>query len=192
MKLLLITVLAFLVFAQSACQDSSKELELRQKELALKEKELDMKAKEKDNEDKKDKDDKKEVAKEKPTATPEKKAEPTEKKEPAGSSGCGLTNLVRFKKGTSAQTFKCDLATNNGNTKHRYTLQAEAGQDLTITFKSTDASYDVTAPDGAGRFNGLTSPREQIPLNKDGKWIISVNLDPSVTFGDYTINFEIR
>lgn len=185
MKLLLITVLAFLVFAQIACQDSSKELELKQKELALKEKELDMKAKEKELDDKKQK------ANDKPAATPEKEAEPTEKKT-AGSSGCNLTNPVRFKSGTSMQTFKCELATNNGNTKHRYTLQAEAGQDLTITFKSTDASYDVTAPDGAGRFNGLTSPREQVALNKDGKWTISVNLDPSATFGDYTINFEIR
>lgn len=185
MKSLLITVLAFLVFAQTACQDSSKELELKQKELALKEKELDMKAKEKELEDKKQK------ANDKPTATPEKEAEPAEKKT-AGSNGCNLTNPVRFKTGASMQTFKCELATNNGNTKHRYTLQAEAGQDLTITFKSTDASYDVTAPDGAGRFNGLTSPREQIALNKDGKWTISVNLAPGATFGDYTINFEIR
>jgi hypothetical protein len=185
MKLLLITVLAFFVFAQCPSQDSSKELELKEKELALKEKELELAAKEKSGE----KDDKKETAKE---AAPEKKAEPAAKKEPAGSSGCALTNRVRFKSGTSAQTFKCELATNNGNTKHRYTLDAEAGQDLTITFKSTDANYDVTAPDGAGRFNGLTSPREQIPLNKDGKWIVSVNLDPSASFGDYTINFEIR
>lgn len=185
MKSLLITVLAFLVFAQTACQDSSKELELKQKELALKEKELDMKAKEKELDDKKQK------ANDKPTATPEKEAEPTEKKT-AGINGCNLTNPVRFKAGASAQTFKCELATNNGNTKHRYTLQAEAGQDLTITFKSTDANYDVTAPDGVGRVNGIVSPREQIQLNKDGKWIISVNLDPGATFGDYTINFEIR
>jgi hypothetical protein len=186
MKLLLITVCAFLVFAQTSCQDSGKALELKEKELALKEKELEMKTKEKD------KDDKKEVAKEKPTATPEKKAEPTEKKESAGSKGCGLTNEVRFKAGTSAQTFKCELATNTGNTKHRYTLQAEAGQDLTVNFKSTDAVYDITAPDGAGRFNDLIDPTMHIPLDKNGKWIISVKLPPGQTFGDYTINFEIR
>jgi hypothetical protein len=183
MKLLLITILAFLVFAQTACQDSSKELELKQKELALKEKELDMKAKEKELNDKKQK------ANDKPTATPEKEAEPTEKKT-AGSNGCALTNPVRFKAGTSTQTFKCDLATNNGNTKHRYTLQAEAGQDLIITFKSTDASYDFTDPDGTRILDIITS--ETYQFHKNGQAVVSVNLAPGATFGDYTINFEIR
>lgn len=188
MKILLLTFFAMLVFAQCPNQSSEKELELKEKELALKEKELELKNKD-------DESDKKEEKKkdEKPAATPEKKADPAKASSSSSDSkGCALTNRVRFAKGTSAQTFKCELDTNTGNTKHRYTLDAEAGQDLTITFKTTDANYDVTAPDGAGRLNGIYSTREQIQLNKDGRWVISVNLDPGSSFGDYTINFEIR
>lgn len=166
-----------LVFSQCPSQGSNKELELKEKELALKEKELELKNKQNQ---------------EKPAATPEKQADPAKSSGTSGSKGCELTNRVRFAKGTSAQTFKCNLDTNTGNTKHRYTLAAEAGQDLTITFKSNDASYDVTAPDGGGRLNGITSNREQIALNKDGTWTIAVNLAPGSSFGDYTINFEIR
>ncbi len=191
MKILLLAVFAFLVFAQCPNQTSDKELAIKEKELELKEKELELKEKEKEEKEKEEKKEEKEKE-EKPAPAPVKKAEPAKKKAPVGSKGCAITNNVRFKKGTSAQTFKCDLDTNTGNTKHRYKLRAEAGQDLTITFKSTDANYDVTAPDGAGRVNGVTSNREQIMLNKDGTWIIAVNLAPGSTFGDYTINFEIK
>ena len=192
MKILLVTVFAFLVFAQCPSQNADKELALKEKELELKEKELELKEKEKEKEDKKD-EEKETKKKEEVKAKPEpKKSEAPKPKKSSGTKGCGITNRVQFKKGTSAQTFKCDLDTNSGNTKHRYTLQAEAGQDLTISFKSTDSNFDVTAPDGGGRVNGVKSAREQIPLNKDGKWIISVNLDSGSSFGDYTINFEIK
>lgn len=144
--------------------------------------------KEKENEEKKD--DKKE---EKPAESAPDKSEPAKKKEPEGSKGCAVTTRVKFKRGTSAQTFKCELDTNTGNDKHRYTLYAEAGQDLVITFKSTDASYDVTAPDGGGRYNNIYSPRLPIKLDKDGKWTVAVNLDKSSSsYGSYTINFEIK
>lgn len=142
----------------------------------------------------KDKDKDKEAEKkkeEKPAATPEKSPDPP-KSGASGSKGCSLTNNVRFAKGASAQTFKCELDTNTGNTKHRYVLDAQAGQDLTITFKSTDACYVVTEPNSGGRTTCFNSYREQIPLTKDGKWIVGVELVPGATFGDYTINFEIR
>lgn len=192
MKISILIFVAVFVFAQCPNPNSSKDLELKEKELALKEKELELKAKEKESEDDKKKEAAKEVKKEKPAEPAPKKKEPSKKKKPTGTKGCGLRNQVVFKKGTSAQTFKCDLATNSGNTKHRYLLKAEAGQDLTISFTPTGASYDVTAPKGGGRVNGVTSAREVVKLNEDGTWTISVNLDGSASFGSYTINFEIK
>ena len=188
MKILLVFFMSMLMFAQCGQQNTSKELELKEKELALKEKELELKEKEKTAEKEKAEPEKKAE----PKTEEKKKVEPPKKKKPVGSKGCNLRNQVVFKKGTSAQTFKCELDTNSGNTKHRYLLKAEAGQDLTISFTSNGASYDVTAPKGGGRVNGVTTARELVKLNEDGTWTISVNIDGSASFGSYTINFEIK
>ena len=194
MKVIVILFFSMLLFAQCPNQNSTKELELKEKELALKEKELELKVKETIAE--KDADEKKEKAESEKKAEPEtekkKKAEPPKKKKPTGSKGCGLTNRIQFKKGTSASTFKCELDTNTGNTKHRYLLKAEAGQDLTISFNSTAATYSVIAPKGQGRINNMSSPRETVNLNEDGTWIINVNINRNTSFAPYTINFEIK
>ena len=191
MKVLLLAVFAFLVFAQCPSQNSDKELELKEKELALKEKELELKSKEKDSDVVIDAAPKKAATKAEPAA--EKKSDPpkSSSSSSSGSKGCSLTNRVQFAKGTSAQTFKCSLDTNTGNTKHRYLLAAEAGQDLTITFNSTAASYEVVAPKGAGRF-GPFYGRESIPLTEDGTWIINVNITSGSSYSDYTVNYEIK
>ena len=191
MKIFAVVFFVALMFGACPNQNNSKELELKEKELELKAKELELKkkAEEKEEADK-------EVAKaeeaEKTAPASKPAATPKPKPKARGSKGCELRNQVVFNKGSSAKTFKCSLDTGTGNTRHRYLLKAEAGQDLTISFNSTGASYNVIAPKGGGRANGVTSAREVISLNEDGTWTVVVNINGGTSFSDYTVNFEIK
>ena len=162
---------------------NSKELELKEKELALKEKELELKRRSSNESD-------------------PGKAENTNKTETAKATdsaitkGCQRTTAVNFKKGTSGQTFKCQMNGKNG--QHKYTLYAKAGQMFNIQFETTGAGtapyavYKIVNPDGVLKREDEEG-NSQVQLDKTGKWTVTVDLSSSATnpSAEYTITFTI-
>lgn len=164
---------------------NSKELELKEKELALKEKELELKQKSS-----------KETEPVKAENT--NKAETVKANDAAITKGCQPTNVVNFKKGTSGQTFKCQMSVKNG--QHKYTLDAKAGQIFNIQFETTetgsdpDAFYKIVNPNGVLELENEEGNTEK-QLDKTGKWTVTVDLNLSSTatnpWAEYTITFTI-
>ena len=162
---------------------NSKELELKEKELALKEKELELKRRSSNESD---------PAK----AGNTNKAETVKENDSAITKGCQPTTAVNFKKGTSGQTFKCQMNGKNG--QHKYTLYAKAGQMFNIQFETTGAGtapyavYKIVNPDGVLKREDEEG-NSQVQLDKTGKWTATVDLSSSATnpSAEYTITFTI-
>ncbi|MBX7170895.1 MAG: hypothetical protein K1X72_08055 [Pyrinomonadaceae bacterium] len=168
---------------------NSKELELKEKELALKEKELELKQKSSKESNP--------VKAENTNKTETVKATETVKtNDSAITKGCQPTNAVNFKKGTSGQTFKCQMSGKNG--QHKYTLDAKAGQIFNIQFESNGAGtapyavYKIVNPDGVLETENEEGNTEK-QLDKTGKWTVTVDLSSSATnpSAEYTITFTI-
>ena len=162
---------------------NSKELELKEKELALKEKELELKRRSSNESD---------PAK----AGNTNKAETVKENDSAITKGCQPTTAVNFKKGTSGQTFKCQMSGKNGQQK--YTLNANEGQMFYIQFEANGAGsaphavYTVADPDGVLRIEDAEG-NSQGPLEKTGKYTVTVDLTSSASnpSAEYTITFTI-
>jgi len=162
---------------------NSKEIELKEKELALKEKELELKQRSS-----------KEAEPVKAENT--NKAETVKANDAPITKGCQPTNVVNFKKGTSGQTFKCQMSGKNG--QHKYSLDAKAGQMFNIQFEANGAGtapyavYKIADPDGVS-FRQNEEGNLQLLLDKTGKWTVTVDLSSSATnpSAEYTITFKI-
>ena len=184
-KLTILILLSLLALAGcgGSGTDKAKELELKEKELALKEKELDLKQKSSKNGDSE-------------KAGNTNKTETVKGTDPASTKGCQPTNAVNFKKGTSGQTFKCQMSGKNG--QHKYTLYAKAGQIFNIQFETNGAGsaphavYKIVNPDGVLERENEEGNSE-VQLDKTGKWTVTVDLSSSATnpSAEYTITFTI-
>ncbi len=162
---------------------NSKELDLKEKELALKEKELELKQKSSKEPDP-------------VTVANTKKTETVKATDSPSTNGCQPTTAVNFKKGTSGQTFKCQMSGKSG--QHKYTLNANAGQMFYIQFEANGAGsapyavYNVVDPDGVSQIVD-SEGNSQGALDKTGKYTVTVDLSSSAKnpSAEYTITFKI-
>ncbi len=181
----LLILASFLALAgcNTSGTDKSKELELKERELALKEKELELnrKSSKDDDSDKTEK---------------TKKTEAVKATNSPGSKGCQPTNTVIFKKGMFGQTFKCTM--NAKNSRHKYTLNAKAGQMFDIQFETikqglgNGAVYTIEDPNGLVKSENVEG-NSGLQFDKTGNWTVTVDLDSSATKPviEYTITFTI-